>query len=475
MDPVGEMMQSQQPGAEIKHHLDDGLHWLFQRFGSFAQQVALVFRGEKYTYGMLLEEITEALDCLKSNSVSAGEVVAILSDFSPNSIAFFLALMVNRNILVPINVSDLAELEIKLLEAQVDMVITLPEHLPPDIKKRVSGPKHLLIQELQKSSNAGLILFSSGSTGKPKAMLHHLDQLVEAYRDKKPKSLNILMFLLFDHIGGIDSLFRALSIGATLTIPENRDPLYIAQLIESQQVTVLPASPSFLSLFLLSQANQQYELSSLRIIGYGAEPMPETLLTKLKAAFPHVSLQQKFGTSETNAVKITSESSDSLYFKFDDPNVEYQIIEGELWLKSKSQVLGYLNYETKDFTEDQWFRTGDLVETIEDGYLRIIGRLNDLINVGGQKVFPIEVENVLLEMPEVADCLVYGESNPLLGQIVVADIVVNTASETHEDLKKQIRQACKTQLEAYKIPSKIKIVDGIQTGNRLKRVRTPHG
>ena len=100
------------------------------------------------------------------------------------------------------------------------------------------------------------------------------------------------------------------------------------------------------------------------------------------------------------------------------------IVNGELWLRSKTQILGYLNYSEESFTKDGWFKTGDLVEETEGGYFRIVGRANEMINVGGQKVLPGEVESVLLEMPQLADCIVYGETNFITVQIVVANIVL---------------------------------------------------
>lgn len=97
----------------------------------------------------------------------------------------------------------------------------------------------------------------------------------------------------------------------------------------------------------------------------------------------------------------------------------YKIVENKLWLRNKTQVLEYLNASMESFTSDSWFKTGDLVETVEDGYLKIIGRSNEVINVCGQKVLPAEVESVILFMKEVDDCMVYGEKNIITGQTVV--------------------------------------------------------
>ena len=149
----------------------------------------------------------------------------------------------------------------------------------------------------------------------------------------------------------------------------------------------------------MSKANEKYDLSSLRMITYGTETMPESLLNRLKVAFPRVKFLQTFGTSETGIANTSSKSSNSTFMKIDDPELEYKIVDNELWLKSKTQVMGYLNSSMDSFTEDGWFKTGDLVEATEDGYIKIIGRNKEVINVGGEKVLPNEVESVILEIP----------------------------------------------------------------------------
>jgi acyl-CoA synthetase (AMP-forming)/AMP-acid ligase II len=122
------------------------------------------------------------------------------------------------------------------------------------------------------------------------------------------------------------------------------------------------------------------------------------------------------------------------------------------------------------FTEDGWFKTGDLVETTEDGYLRIVGRNKEVINVGGEKVLPSEVESILLDMDEFSDVMVYGESNPITGQSVVVEVVPADAIDKRE-AKKAIRRFCKDKLESYKIPSKVVIVDQTSFGERFKKIR----
>jgi acyl-CoA synthetase (AMP-forming)/AMP-acid ligase II len=154
--------------------------------------------------------------------------------------------------------------------------------------------------------------------------------------------------------------------------------------------------------------------------------------------------------------------------KLDDLNCEYKIVENELWLRSKTQVLGYLNASMDSFTSDGWFKTGDLVELIEDGYLKIIGRSKEVINVGGQKVLPAEVESVILTIDNIDDCLVYGVSNVITGQTVVCDVVLH---ESCEEIKKVIRLYCKDKLESFKIPTKVNVVEKTNFSDRFKKIR----
>lgn len=202
--------------------------------------------------------------------------------------------------------------------------------------------------------------------------------------------------------------------------------------------------------------------------------MPQSLLKRIKEAFPKAKLIQTFGTSETGISQTSSRSSTSTLIKFDDPNTEYKIVDGELWLRSKSQILGYLNHEMSRFTEDGWFKTGDLLEPAsqEEGenYFRIVGRKQEIINVGGEKVTPSEVESTLLEIPEIDDCLVYAESNAITGQIVAAEIVLKANCDP-KTLKRAIKNYCRSKLSAYKIPVKIYFKEATNISSRYKKMR----
>ena len=445
------------------------MSWLINNFNSFDNKIAIIHKDTSYTYRQLFNNIERIEKDVIEDKIYSGEVVSILSDYSFNSISLLLALCQNKNIIVPIATKIENEVNVRIEESFTSKSISLNDNEFTVNKHTVDKP-HQMIKSLQDTNSSGLILFSSGSTGKPKAMIHNFDNLVNHYQNKKEKSMNMIVFLMFDHIGGLNTLLNILSMGATMIIPKTRNADDICKLVQDYKIRVLPSSPTFLNLILMNKSYDKYDLKSLRMITYGTEAMPESLLLRLKDIFPKIKLLQTFGTSETGIAGTRSKSSNSIYMKLDDSNLEYKIVDDELWLKSKTQVMGYLNSSMNSFTDDGWFKTGDLVEKTDDGYIKIIGRNKEVINVGGEKVLPNEVESVILSMDMVDDVMVYGESNIITGQTVVCDAVINIDIETRE-VKKLIRKFCKNNLDGYKIPTKVNLVNKTNFGDRFKKIR----
>lgn len=451
------------------------MSFLLERFRDNADKIAIIDDGKSYTYGDLLDGI---LDLSSTTLKGIGnKVVAIIGGYSFYNIALFLALYENKNIIVPLVECN----ETALKESMADIKISagnlefpnskFPNSKFPNLEfLETNDKKHAIIENLFRQKHAGLVLFSSGSTGKPKAMIHDLDTLISSFEAKKPRKLNMLLFLLFDHIGGINTLLNILATLSTAIIPRQRNSDEICALIEKYKISVLPSNPTFLNLILMSNAHKKYDLSSLKMITYGTETMSESLLARLKTTFKKVKFLQTFGTSETGILNTSSKSSSSTYIKLND--AEYKTINGELWIKSKTQILGYLNADMSAFEasfEDGWFKTGDLV--LCDGeYLKIVGRLKELINIGGKKALPSEIESVIMELENIADCVVYGEKNAITGQSVSCDVVLKS-DMAKDELKKLIRSTCASKLERYKIPSKINVVEKIAFTNRFKKVR----
>ena len=204
------------------------------------------------------------------------------------------------------------------------------------------------------------------------------------------------------------------------------------------------------------------------IISYGTEPMPKTTLNKMQKIFPKVKLLQTYGLIELGVMRSSSESNNSLWFKIGGEGYKTRIRDGILEIKSESTILGYLNAKTP-LTKDGWFITGDKV--IQKGeYIRILGRKSEIINVGGEKVFPQEVENVILEMDNVSDVIVYSEKNPIVGNIVCADVQMNIA-EDKKAFSKSLKKHCTSRLTRYKIPVKINVIDKQLHSDRFKKSR----
>ncbi|MDF2937806.1 MAG: AMP-dependent synthetase and ligase [Paenibacillaceae bacterium] len=443
------------------------IDWLLERMTEFEDRSAMVCANETVSYGDLLEGYGVWAERLRDYGLLTGEVVALEGDYSPAMAGAVLACMANGNIVVPLTaeVSHKREEFLGIAEAHVSVTVRGGEWTAERLYH--GEPANCLLKKLTASGNPGLILFTSGSTGAPKAILHDLARFLERY--KKPReTLRTLTFLLFDHIGGFNTLFHTLSNGGTIIPPSSRRPDDICSLMEKHRVELLPTSPSFLNLLLISEAYARYDLSSLRMITYGTEVMPDWTLRHLREALPQVELRQTYGLSELGILRTKTRESGSPWMTVGGEGIETRIEDGLLHIRSRWAMLGYLN-APDPIDKDGWMNTQD--EVVTDGdFIRILGRRSEIINVGGRKVYPMEVENVLLFMPELADVVVKGEMNPLLGQAVTA-FVKPACPLSARELKERIRLYCRGRLEDYQIPVKVYLHDQDMYNERFKKIR----
>ena len=398
------------------------------------------------------------------------ETIIIYSDYNFYSISLLIALYSKKINVVPIIKTTKKELADKIDVCFPDKLITINKSGELDIEI-FHKKKENKLDDVYSKGDTGIILFSSGTTGKPKVMVQNLTKLINSIpKPKKQKSLVFILFLMFDHIGGLNTLFYCLICGSTFVIPKNRKPSTIIKTIFKNKINILPTSPTFLNLMLMDESFDPKKLQSLKLITYGTERMPIQLLKRLNELLPKIKFLQTFGTSETGILKTISKSSDSLYFKISDPEKDYKIVDGELYLKSKNTIKGYINQANTNFKSDGWFATGDLVQQDEEGYIRIIGRNNNVINVGGLKVLPSEIEEVINSVEGVVDCTVYEEPNNIVGSIVCAKVYVNNLNNEEIDYKKKIKSYCRKRLDKYKIPVKIYITDDLKINQRGKKL-----
>lgn len=431
----------------------------------FYDGVAIISNDCFYSYKELNQKIKFYESILENYTKSR---IAVIGDFNFETICLFIAFRNTNNIFIPIVFTTDQEVTSKTNEANANVIFRFNWQ---ENNFKIEENNNFEINKNEDLS--GLILFSSGTTGKPKMMFHQFDKLFSILqnRPRKRRSLKILLFLMFDHIGGINTLLNCLKDGSTIVIPNDRNPDSVCDIINKYKVNVLPTTPTFLNLLLMNSIKLEEKLNSLKLISYGTERMPESLLLKLKKGLPNVKLLQTFGTSETGILKTVSKSSDSLYFKIEDERYKYKIVNNVLFIKSNLSIEGYLNFDSDKFDIDGYYNTGDIVEIDDDGFLMIVGRTNEVINVGGLKVMPVEIEEVLLNHIGIKDCLIYGKSNSITGQNVCARITVNEyfANFTMEEVKTELKSYCRSRLDKYKIPSRIEIVNSLEFTSRFKK------
>lgn len=442
------------------------IDFLLEDFAKYNEQVAIIWRDESFSYKNILQRIHKWRN--KLTDLQSGTIVGLEGDFSPETISLLYALIEKNAIIAPFDINHTEKNNKKYEIAQLDLLIRVQGEEDIVFTEMGDGTvKNDLYKDIIENAIPGLVLFTSGSSGEPKAALHNFSKLLDKFRVKR-KSLRTINFLLFDHWGGLNTLFHIMSNGGTVVILENRTPDYVCGLIEKHKVELLPTSPTFLNMLIISRAYERYSLESLKMISYGAEPMPESLLKNLNKLFPAITLQQTYGLIELGVMRSKSEDNGSLWVKIGGEGFSVRVVDDMLQIKSDSAMIGYLNAPSP-FTEDGWFMTGDAVE-IKNDYFRILGRKSELINVGGEKVFPQEIENTILEIPDIEDVLVYGETHPLTGKIVCAKIKY-AGNEAKAEVVSIIRKYCRSKLEPFKVPVKIQLVDESFESGRFKKTR----
>ena len=440
------------------------LDWLLEKMAEAGDKTAIANGPAVCTYRELLARVADWQQRLAERGI-AGKVVSIEAEYGAEAVAVFLAATNARNILVPISAASAAHRDDFNEIGEVEYRLRPDEEADPIIAtgRSASHPHYVKLKE---TASPGLVLFSSGSTGKHKAAVHDLSALLKKFTVPR-HCYRTLVFLQLDHIGGVNTLFYTLSNAGAVVVSEGRTPRQVCEAIAMHRVELLPTSPTFLNLLLLSEEQQRHDLSSLKLITYGTEPMPERTLLKVNTAFPNVKLLQTYGLSELGILRSQSRENGSLWMRVGGEGFETKIVEGRLFIRASSAMLGYLN-APNPFDADGFFDTGDLAE-VDGEWIRILGRKSEIINVGGNKVFPLEVENALLELPNVEDVAVCGEPNPITGQVVVATIRL-TEPEEAGAFKTRMKRFCADKLASYKIPAKVRFVDTLHS-ERFKKVR----
>lgn len=444
------------------------MDWLIDRFSSAPERVAFIHHGISFTYGQMVASISRLESALRDEAVGPHDTIVLVADYAPDVVCMMLALARLGATVVPLTRSSVVEEEeVLAISGSTRRIEFSTNGTNWDMQNQQSSRENPLLRQLQQSGRPGLVLFSSGSTGQPKGMLHDFWRVMEKFKVQRPPVVAV-PFLMLDHFGGINTVLAITSSLGTVVTTEDRRLPTICSAVEQHKVDLLPTTPSFLTMLAATDLPNRYDLSSLKRITYGTETMPQTTLDRIRDRFPDVELQQTYGLSEVGVLRSQSRPDGSLWLRIGGQGFETDVRDDVLWIRSEFRMLGYLNAPSA-FDDDGWFNTQDRVE-VDGEWFKILGRTTDIINVAGQKVYPAEVEDVILELPNVSDVVVKGEKHNLLGQIVVAYVAV-TESEPASELRARVRTQCSSKLANYKVPAKVLIMEDDMHSPRFKKIR----
>ncbi|HEY1138397.1 MAG TPA: AMP-binding protein [Xanthomonadaceae bacterium] len=451
-----------------------GMGWIEARFRQFGDREMAVGDDGAVTYAQFVERIVRWRAILREWGLVGGDSVGLVGDYHVDTLALLQALLDTGCIVTPLVEDDRALFGERLDTVRAGWLIETPAEGPitPQTTRatRLGDPEpHPLQAPLIEAGRAGLVIFTSGSTGKGKAVLLEHARMVGKFKDAVRGGFRTLLFLKLDHIGGLNTLFSVIFNGGTVVTCGSRQAKDICNCVERHGVELLPTTPSFLTMLMMSGMHRQHDLSSLKVITYGTEVMPNSTLATLHRELPSVTLKQTYGLSELGILSTRSKDSSSRWMQIGGEGFEVQVRDGRLWIRSAQAMLGYLNAPSP-FDAEGWYDTGDRVET-EGEYVQILGRESEIINVAGEKVFPVEIESFLLTLDNVRDVVVRQKRSPIVGQMIWAEFVLEH-EEDPATFKRRILAECGAQLAPFKVPGHVTIVrEADFVGSRFKKIR----
>lgn len=315
---------------------------------------------------------------------------------------------------------------------------------------------------------------TSGTTGEPKLVQQTMGALLG--RIRRQNHLKERPRWLFTYhpatFGGLQVLLTALSDAADLITVSQPSVSALCEAALVHRVTHISGTPTFWRAFVMGLGEKIAELN-LRQITLGGEIADEAVLLMLRSKFPDVAIRHIYASTEAGSLFSVRDGRAGFpaeWLKTGVDGVRLRILEGVLQVQSPRAMAGYATPAPSVLTEDGWLITGDQVEHVGDR-VHFRGRQDSVLNVGGAKVKPEEVEEVILQMQEVMDAYVYGVRNPITGMVVGADIVPRSRMDESE-LRHVIAARLQSVLEPYKIPRLIRIVDSLTLSASGKKKKT---
>jgi len=321
------------------------------------------------------------------------------------------------------------------------------------------------------------ILLTSGTTGLPKLVVHTLLSLAGAIERQSPAAAKIVWSTFYDirRYGGLQIFLRALLTGTPLVLSSAQESTAdFLDRASSHGVTHISGTPSHWRRALMSPAIHQLAPEYVRLSGEIAE---QGILNNLKLVYPNARIAHAFATTEAGVAFDVNDGMAGFPASViaHTPNVEMKIEDRSLCIRSNRTSPRYLGGHAPILRGDDGFvDTGDLLE-LRDGRYYFVGRRDGVINIGGLKVYPEEVEAVINRHPSVQMSLVKTKKNPITGAIVIADVVLKaseqTANQDTRELQHEILLLCRDALSSHKIPAAINFVSSLAVAESGKLTR----
>jgi acyl-coenzyme A synthetase/AMP-(fatty) acid ligase len=328
-------------------------------------------------------------------------------------------------------------------------------------------------RDREPSETTEWILLTSGTTGVPKLVLHTLATLAGSMARAGSLGHGAVWSTFYDmrRYGGLQIFLRAMLCGGSMVLSSAREPVgdFLAR-AGARGVTHISGTPSHWRRALMSGAADKIAPRYVRLSGEIAD---QAVLDHLRAAFPGADIAHAFASTEAGLAFDVGDGFSGFPANYlgRRGEVEMRIVDGSLRIKSGRNALGYLGDGVAPLIDaDGFVDTGDVVE-LNDGRYHFAGRRGGIINIGGQKVHPEEIEAVINRHPEVQMSLVRARKNPITGAIVVADVVPTPGHPPLEALKGQILEACRGTLARHKVPALIRFVSAIEVAASGKMAR----
>ncbi len=473
-------------------------------------KTALICAGRRFSYQQWQERSARLAGVLLTRGVSAGDRVAVLAANSDDYAVIYTGLWWLGAVACPVNTrwSDL-EIAYSLRDCGVQTLIVDSAHgtqvaalqrQVPDLRDVLCiGPPAAIGAEALAAvtalepllaaaspiddrrvndSQLAALLYTGGTTGEPKGvMLSHgnLVAAVQARIDASPSladSVALISMPLF-HVAGLTRLLTHLFSGSCCVVLPQFRAAELLDVLEAEGVTDLSLVPSMLQTLLDEPQFDARRLRSLQRFNYGAAPISDALVLRMRSLLPHIGFSQAYGLTECAALasmgnylntptRSAGRACGSVELKIlaPDGTTLPPGSTGEIALRGANIMQGYWGkpMETAQALRDGWLFTGDAGYLDADGNLYVVDRLKDMIITGGENVYSTEVENALLQHPAVQSCAVFGVPSERWGEAVHA-VVVKRASANIDEAS--LREHCRAQIAGYKCPKSIEFADSL--------------